>query len=155
MSTSILAKLSSELFEASSILADSMKRAKQGPEEPKPESFRDYLRRVMKEENLTDRQIEDLTGKLGHKVSRSWVNLVLTQEKGVANPGIKTLASLAKALNRSRDEVFAKFFDEPIPEGTRLTANIETLFDKLPEADRAFYERVLEDIVRSMRRAIR
>lgn len=132
-----------------------MKRPKQEAAEPKPESFRDYLRRVMKEESLTDRQIEDLTGKFGHKVSRSWVNLVLTQEVGVANPGIKTLASLAKALNRSREEVFAKFFDEPLAESSRLTANIETLFAKLSETDRAFYERVLEDVARSMRRAIR
>lgn len=118
------------------------------------ETFRDYLRRVMAEENLTDRQIEEATKKYGTKVSRSWVNLVLTRN-GVSNPGIRTLDSLAKAIHRSRDEVIRAALEDPAQDTPQLITSITTALEKLSGEDRDHYTRVLEDVIRSMRRAAR
>lgn len=155
MSTSILVKLSSELSEAGFILPDSMMPTRRGPKLPHRESFRDYLRRVMAETDLTSRQIEDITAKAGWKVSKSWVNLVLTKDEGIENAGIKTLFALAGALNRSREEVIAAFMEEPLPDSIQLLSNLSTAFEKLTDADKDHYTRVIEDVIRSMRRAVR
>lgn len=110
----------------------------------------------MAETDLTSRQIEDITTKAGWKVSKSWVNLVLTKDEGIENAGIKTLFALANALNRSREEVVAAFMEEPLSEGTQLLSNLSTAFDKLTsDSDKDHYTRVIEDVIRSMRRAVR
>lgn len=132
-----------------------MKRTKPEADEQKPETFRDYLRRVMKEEGLTDRQIEELTAKMPMTISKSWVNLVLTKEQGVTDTGIKRLDSLAKALNRSREELVAAFLEEPLAQGSLLIANVDAAYKKLSDDDKQHYDRVLEDLARSMRRAAR
>ena len=154
-STSILENLSSELPEAGFILSDSMKRPKRGTGVPERETFRDYLRRVMAEESLTSRQIEEATGKYGWRVSRSWINLVLTKDEGVENAGIKTLIALAHALSRSREEVFAAFMQEDLDETDHLLTSVKTCLEKLADPDREHYNRVIEDLIRSMRRALR
>lgn len=128
-----------------------MKRPKQEEPEKEQELFRDYLRRVMKEEGLTDRKIEELTADMPMPISKSWVNMLLKAPQN--ETGIKRLVSLAEALKRSREEVYAAFLEEPLEEGTRLIANINAAYKKLSDDDRQHYDRVLEDLARSMRRA--
>lgn len=117
------------------------------------ETFRAYLRRVMTEENLTNRRIEELTSGMPQTISKSWVDMMLA--KAQKDTGVKTVDSLAKALNRSRNEVIAAFLEEPLEPQIRLLANIEAVYKKLGEEDRKYYDRVLEDVARSMRRAAR
>ena len=116
------------------------------------ESPQDYVNRVMKESDLSHRQVAERANALGHKLSAGYVHNIASGQ--VSNPSIQLAQALAAGLGRPEDEVFAKFRGKQLREENGYTdsfwALIANEFKNLSPAD----QRELKPSVQMLQREI-
>ena len=69
------------------------------------EDLADYVRRVVKEERLSYRDVEARAKKKGLNITNGYISRIIS--RSVDNPSVNKLKALAVGLNRPEEEVFA------------------------------------------------
>lgn len=116
-----------------------------------------YVRRVMKEHDLTVYAVQAQARKRGGSLGKSTVDAIL--QKTLKNPGVFTLRELAWGLGKPVDEVMAVALGEsPIHENAGYSksalANIWDLYKQLGKSDQRFFDRVFDMADREIRRLL-
>lgn len=122
------------------------------------ESLADYVRRILKEKNLSLRDVEENSG---HQISNSYISKIISE--AVRNPTVKKLKALARGLNEPEEKVMRFAFGRTPSEkhvfDTAEEEELQNIIDKflaLPEEDRKefriFWQMVNGEIDRRRRR---
>ena len=120
------------------------------------EDLADYVRRVMKEKELTHRQVETQSKRDGSQgIAHSYISKIIS--RSVSNLSTEKLKALAKGLQVSEDEVFARARGQkpdPIAESNKLLEAAHK-FDALPELKRPAVEPLIDILNRELDRLAR
>lgn len=115
-----------------------------------------YVRRVMKENNLTVYAVEKQARKRGGTMGKSTVDAIL--QGRLNNPGIFTLQELAWGLSRPVDELLGVALGIPVAEGVGFKksdfANLYDMYTQMKKPDQRFFDRTLEMMDREARRLL-
>jgi len=70
----------------------------------KQEDLSEYVRRVMTEENISQRSLVDRAERYGYRITQSYISQIISGS--ATNITIEKLQALAAALNRPEEELF-------------------------------------------------
>ena len=103
----------------------------------KDESLSEFIRRIISEENLSQRQMVERAERRGFRITQSYISQIMS---GTAtNVTIEKLQALAAGLNRPEEELFDVARGGKIEERVLLDATISSLlvkFQQLSDQDR-------------------
>jgi transcriptional regulator with XRE-family HTH domain len=106
----------------------------------KKESFADYIRRVLKEKQLTHKDVERLCNK---KITASTVNKIINQ--GMENLTALTIAALAEGIGESPESLFRRIIGKaPTNEPTSEIAALFYKYGQLEDDDKRELKSLLE-----------
>lgn len=128
------------------------------PDEHPLEALAFYVRRVMKEHNLTVYAVQVQARKRGGTLGKSTVDAIL--QKTLKNPGVFTLRELAWGLGKPVEEVIAVALGEaPLTENAGYSksalANIWDLYKQLGKSEQRFFDRMFDMVDRELRRVLK
>ena len=104
----------------------------------KDESLSEFIRRIISEENLSQRQMVERAVRRGFRITQSYISQIMS---GTAtNVTIEKLQALAAGLNRPEEELFDVARGGKIEDRVLLDATISSLlvkFRQLSDQDRS------------------
>ena len=104
----------------------------------KEESLSEFIRRIISEENLSQRQMVERAVRRGFRITQSYISQIMS---GTAtNVTIEKLQALAAGLNRPEEELFDVARGGKIEDRVLLDATISSLlvkFRQLSDQDRS------------------
>lgn len=132
------------------------------PMQPRSDNaLRDYILRIMQDENLSYKRIADRALEQGYQISRGTIQGITKPDPDAAtdNPGIFTLVALAYGLDRTVEEVLAVTLGDELKSASALQkgelAAISELAKQLRPGDKKFYRRFLQMLERELRYMLR
>lgn len=121
------------------------------------DSFKDYVVRVMRENNLSAEDVAKNSKRRGGSIARPTVQMFVQGK--TPNPGIITLRDLAWGLLRPLDEVMAEALGENIADQVGFSrselANLYDIGKDLPVSEQRIFRRYVQMLEREMRRLLR
>ena len=125
---------------------------------PSLKPLKDYIIRLMRENDLTFTQIEYLARKRGGKLGKSTVQ-GLVGDNPPDNPGFYTLVEIAWGLGRPIEEIIGAALGEPVVESSSYQrsefANLYDLYRQLPNGEQKAMKRYLQMMEREMRSTLK
>jgi transcriptional regulator with XRE-family HTH domain len=120
------------------------------------QSPQDYVNKVMKEADLTHRDVAARAQALGHKLSAGYVHNIASGQ--VSNPSIQLTQALAAGLGRPEDEVFLVFRGKPLQEEGNFTTGLWAVaaneYKKLPAADQKELKPTIQMLLHEIQRRL-
>lgn len=120
------------------------------------ETPQDYVNRILKESDLTHRQVAQRAKVLGHKLSAGYVHNIASGQ--VDNPSIRLTQALAAGLGRPELEVFSVFRGKPITDEAKykesLFAFLWEQYKELRKGDREELDVTLRILSNEIQRRI-
>ncbi|MFZ4628237.1 MAG: helix-turn-helix domain-containing protein [Blastocatellia bacterium] len=108
------------------------------PAKEKDESLSAFIRRIISEENLSQRQMVERAARMGFRITQSYISQIMS---GTAtNVTIEKLQALAAGLNRPEEELFDIARGGKTEDRVLLDATISSLlvkFRQLSDQDRS------------------
>jgi transcriptional regulator with XRE-family HTH domain len=115
------------------------------------EDLSDYVRRVMKENGVSYRDVEEIAEKKGFHISNGYVSKIVS--RAATNISVEKLRALSAGLNRPEEEVFAVARGERLSEEKLSDAVMSALafnYGKLTKRDRE----AIAPLLRALQREI-
>src|SRR5262245_37213533 len=115
------------------------------------EDLSDYVRRVMKENGVSYRDVEETAEKKGFHISNGYVSKIVS--RAATNISVEKLRALSAGLNRPEEEVFAVARGERLSEEKLSDAVMSALafnYGKLTKRDRE----AIAPLLRALQREI-
>lgn len=88
----------------------------------------EYIRKVIKDENLSQRYLVERAERKGHKITQSYISQIISG--AATNITIDKLRALAAALDRPEEELFNIALGRQTDEGLLRDALVTSLLDK-------------------------
>lgn len=122
--------------------------------------LREYVLRIMRDENLSYQAIETNAKRNNWHISRGTVQgITKAGPDATDNPGIFTLVALAYGLDRTVEEILTVTLGDQLKDGTALQkgelAAISELAKQLSPSGQKFYRRFLQMLERELRFMLR
>lgn len=122
--------------------------------------LREYVLKIMRDENLSYQAIADRAESRGWKISRGTIQgITKSGPDATDNPGVFTIVALSYGIDRTVEEVMTVTLGDELKDRTTLRkgelASISELAKQLSPSGQKFYRRFLQMLERELRFMLR